>query len=363
VEEVEIEFSAADTVTFSSWRTVPYSGDGSDEIRMRVAHLLKDYWGAGHWVDGMPDYEPTYLYPFDTERVEVGFKRIQDRQSDPETENPDDLRSLKSLARWVNEQQYGEVLLEPTYNTATVAAALTDADLDTLGTPYWGDYDEDGFGLHCGIDNDVWFGGHIIYCDVILQGGARGISKRKGQRQTARDAYVNLYYSDDGGTTKQAVSDADTDAQGMYRIGAGREKTPRTYYLWTNQWFSLGSFVNAEEAWAVVEGSGPPIGDGPVMGIHPAGYPVYAWMDTDSGEIRANAIHTGVATEGSYVVIDDSGDYDRMVSTGHNGRVWYVIASRAADSVPCVWYSYDMGATWTGPAEAQGSAAGEGVPL
>jgi hypothetical protein len=113
----------------------------------------------------------------------------------------------------------------------------------------WGDYDEDGFALHVGTDLDVFFPLHTVYCDVILQGGARGIAKTGGVRKVSETDLVTLQYSDDGGTTLVDVATADTDAQGMFRIGAGREKTPRVYYLKAGPTYYIGGFVNAEEVW------------------------------------------------------------------------------------------------------------------
>lgn len=250
VEKVEFIFAGSgteDALTFTAWETVPYSGEGSSETRQRVAHKCStDYWGTALWVDGMPNYKPTYLYPLDSERVEVGFKNQQDQQPNPESEVTDDLRSLKLLSRFVNEVQYAESLLEPTWDTSAIEDALKDADDNWLGLPYCGDYDEDGFALHVGTDLDCFFPVHTVYCDVILQGGARGIVKSGGERYPSEN--VTLYQDLSG--VISTVQTRASDAQGMVRLWAGKEKSPRVYYAGS---LSLGAFVNAEETWGAIE--------------------------------------------------------------------------------------------------------------
>ena len=253
VSRVEFFFEAPCELTFVSWLTVPYAsgpyGTTQAEVMDRIVPKHStDYFGARAFVDGMPNYKPDYLYVLDTEGVEVGYKNCDDAQHDPEyTGDPDDPRSLKSLAQFYNEQSWAETVAPPTWYQTNVDHDLMDEDDAVLGTPVWGDYDEDGFALHVGKDLDVTFPISIVYCDFILQGGARGVAKIGGVRQVSREAGVKLYYSDDIlGTTKTLIREVGTGWCGEFRVGAGRQKMPRRY--WLND-YSIGAFANVEEVW------------------------------------------------------------------------------------------------------------------
>ncbi len=358
VEKVEVIFGAVageQELTFDGWVTTPY--DSSDtttdrEHRMRIAHRLKDYWGAGHWIDGMPNYEPTYLYTLDEERVEVGYKRIQDRQHDPDYQGEaQDIRYLKSLSAWVSEQQWAENLLEPTWQTATIEADLEDSDDNVLATAKWGDYDEFGFCLRVGTNADTMFPTVKVYCDCILQGGVRGIAKAHRKRQTdLASTAIELYYSDDNGTTLTLIDTTDTNAQGMYRIGAGREKTPRMYYvrcLATRQWYTFQEFVNAEEHWSAVDATAQE-GQALDMMRHPFGsVPWTAWIGNDKLCVAETA--SGKVTAGTVQVIDTTGDYDACGIETDGGTI-YVDARHRDSGAIYRWYNETHGqGTWTGP--------------
>lgn len=356
VEKIEFIFAGSGTedgLTFTAWETVPYSGAGTDEITGRVAHLCaSDYWGVRCYVDGMPNYQPTYLYALDAERVEVGFKNQQDAQHNPDSELTDDLRSLKELARIVNEMQWGECLLEPTYQTATIADSLTDADSNVLAVPKCGDFDsanENGFCIHVGTDLDCFFPVHSVYCTCILQGGARGILKSNGVRQTNETDAVTLLYSDDNGTTKIAVQDRSTDAQGAFRVWSGREKTPRVYYLRINGTdYPIGSFVNVEEVWSSLAGAIASAGGWYLdMTRHPFGNVIWtAWIS--GNDIKVAETSTGKTTLATPVTVDSSGDYD-TVAIETDGAVFYIDARNSTTHALYRWYSEDHGQTWTGP--------------
>ena len=251
VRKVELIFDAACEVTYVGWTTVCYdAAHPVNEVDMRLAcRHSSDYFGARHNIDGMPNYKPNYLYVMDAERAEVGFKAVGEAQHNPDYEgDAQDLRHLKTLAEWNNEQLYGQVLLYPTYSQGSIDRDLKDADSNVLGTPVWGDYDEDGFALHVGLVNECgFFPCAYVVCDYILQGGTRGIAKTAGTRHTSQVNLVYLYSSIDNGTTKALIRTASTGYAGEYRVGPGMEKSPLKYWLDT---FALGGFVNVEEVWA-----------------------------------------------------------------------------------------------------------------
>jgi hypothetical protein len=250
VTKVELVFGEACDLTFLGWQTTPYdAAHPVAEVAMRIAcKHSSDYFGARQHVDGMPNYKPDYLYTLDSERVEVGFKHTQDLQHSPNyTGDADDMRYIKSLARWYNEQIYGQLLGTPTLSQANIDRDLKDVNGVYLGTPIWGDYDEDGFCLHVGTNLDTFFPVTLIYCDYILQGGTRGISKGNGVRNVGVADAVTLYGSIDNGTTKTAIRSADTGYAGEFRVGSGLEKAPWKYWLDAT---ALGPFVNAEEVYS-----------------------------------------------------------------------------------------------------------------
>jgi hypothetical protein len=258
VEEIAFIFPAGDaqTLTFVGFETIPYlygsyvEGTGNVMDRIALKHST-DYFGARSYVDGCPNYRPTYGYTMDTERAEVGFKHTQDLQHPPDFEGEaSDMRSLKSLSGMYNEMAQAELIYTPTWYQVNMDRDLKDVDDVVLAIPLWGDYDEDGFCLHVGKVIGDTFPVAIHYADFILQGGARGVVKAGGVRSPLVTGAVGLYYSDDGGTNKVLIRVADTDRTGAFNVGTGREKSPRTYYLYINEtWIDLSSFVNVEEVW------------------------------------------------------------------------------------------------------------------
>jgi hypothetical protein len=343
VELVEFVFPAgAQEVTLAGWETVPYdAAHPVNGLRMRMAHLhATDLWGAEVSVDGGPDYPPSYLYGIvDAERVEVGYKHTQPWQHDPDYQGePDDPSALKTLARWYNEQCYAETLYLPTWSQATIDAHLKDVDGVTLGTPVWNDYDEDGFCLHVGLS----VGNYLTYCDCILQGGVRGIAKWGPRRQTSKTTGVKLYYSDDAGATTTLVRNVGTGYAGEYRVGAGCEKTPRTYYVNT---ISLGGFVNNEERWAAVKL--PPQGQDDMAHFPQGRIPIRPWFA--DGVLKVCWLDDGyddwVQAAAS---VDSSGNYINAAAETDGTTLW-VTAQNIDTEALYGWYSTDMGEVWHGP--------------
>jgi len=75
-----------------------------------------------------------------------------------------------------------------------------------------------------------------------------------------------------------------TDAQGAFRVWSGREKTPRVYYLRGTSYFSLGSFVNAEEVWSsfryvLISPKQPHVCEGNLTDLY------HAYYDAEDGNI------------------------------------------------------------------------------
>jgi hypothetical protein len=238
---------------------VPYDpAYPTDKQRMRTAYLFwTDYFGAECSVDGLIDYQPTYLYATDVERAEVGFKHTQPRVS--QVEEADDMRFLKALSRWQEEQALGQLLVTARWGDAAYEEDLLDVDDVLLAVPVWGDWThEDGFALRVGqtLNTVSW-----ICCDAILWGSVRGVLKDAGVRQVSQASNtVELHSSDNAGATKALVGTSGTGYNGEYPLAVaeggewgGREKAPRTYYLKVgNEWQGLGSFVNVEKRWDVL---------------------------------------------------------------------------------------------------------------
>lgn len=259
VEEIAFIFpddGVEQELTFVGFETIPYVYgsyvEGTGNVMDRIALKFKtDYFGARSYVDGCPNYRPTYGYTMDQERASVGFKNTQDLQHNPDYEGErNDLRSLKTLYGMYGEMAVAQLIMECVWYQANVDSCLTDEDDNVLAVPLWADYDEDGSCLHVGKVTGDTFPGAIHYADFILQGGVRGVVKAAGVRSPMTTDAVELYYSDDGGTNKTLIRAASTDSTGAFNVGTGREKSPRTYYLYINEtWIDVGSFVNVEEGW------------------------------------------------------------------------------------------------------------------
>ena len=92
-----------------------------------------------------------------------------------------------------------------------------------------------------------------------------------------------------------------------------------------------------------------PSGDYVAMSIDPTGVPWYAWIT--GNDIKVNLLDARPSTPGTAVTVDSTGDYDSVSECLFDGGILRVVARASADQKPYLFYSSDMGATWTGPVD------------
>lgn len=78
--------------------------------------------------------------------------------------------------------------------------------------------------------------------------------------------------------------------------------------------------------------------------------PWYAWLDA-SDHLRVNRIVSGEATPGTAIVVDSTTAYDAVSAVQWDGRRLVLVARKASDGKPYLFYSVDHGTTWTGPTD------------
>ena len=85
------------------------------------------------------------------------------------------------------------------------------------------------------------------------------------------------------------------------------------------------------------------------MSIDPTGVPWYAWIT--GNDIKVNLLDARPSTPGTAVTVDSTGDYDSVSECLFDGSILRVVARASADQKPYLFYSSDMGATWTRPVD------------
>lgn len=359
VDEIGFYFGSSSSeqhITITSWATVPYAAESIIEYWDRIAmKWSNDFFGARTYLDGMPNYRPHYFYTVDTERVEVGFKHTNELFHDPDSQATGELHSMKTLDAWVGEWLLAEHILRPTWNQNTVDAELKDINDTSLIQPLWGDYVEgtDWTGwYHLKVGLAISYG--YTYCECILQGNERGVCKLDGIREIDQASpWIKLYESQDNGITKTKIGESGTDGVGAYLLYAGKEKTPRTYYLkGSGSYQSLGSFVNLEIGWVTASSGGAPgypfiardeLGNPISMTTEAAGVIYYWYWNGDSPvAMTAHPYSSDGIHHWSSVCVDARG-ITKICATNTNTGTMDITISK------------DAGHTWEAPVSNLGS--------